>query len=59
MFRIARNLLGFIGAIALMLALLTGAYILSVSSSAIHPAFFFAAAGITYTLVVLMVLHRS
>lgn len=59
MFRIARNLLGFLGALALMLALAAGAFILGNSNPTINSAWFFAAAGITYTLIVLMVLHRS
>lgn len=59
MLRIARNLLGFLGALALMLALAAAAFILSSSNSTIHAAWFFAAAGVSYTLIILMVLHKS
>lgn len=59
MFRIARNFLGFLGALALMLALAAAAFILGTTSPGINVAWFFAAAGILYTLVVLAVLHKS
>lgn len=59
MFRIARNFIGLLGAIVLLLALGATALVLGNSNPTIHVGFFFAAAGVCYTLIVLMVLNKE
>ncbi|WP_020179712.1 hypothetical protein [Methylopila sp. M107] len=58
MLRLARNLLGLIGALALMAALGSTAFVLARSNPDINIAVFFAAAGILYTMVILFILAR-
>lgn len=59
MFRIARNFLGLLAAILLMMALVATALILGVSNPSIHVGWFLAAGGIFYTLIVLLFLNRE
>jgi hypothetical protein len=59
MFRIARNVLGLLAAILLMVALGAMALILGVSNPSIHVGFFLAPAGICFTLIVLLFLNKE
>lgn len=58
MLRVARNVLGLIGALLLMLALAAGSFVLWRSNPWIDLGWFFAVSGIIYTMIILMVLHR-
>lgn len=58
MLRLARNFIGLIGALALMLVLASASFVLWRANPWINIGWFFAASGVLYTMVVLMVLHR-
>lgn len=59
MLRIARNLFGVAAALFLMAALGFSAFLLGNSNPTINVGWFYGAAGISYTLIVLFVLHKD
>ncbi|MFC3690795.1 hypothetical protein [Chenggangzhangella methanolivorans] len=59
MFRIVRNLFGVVAALALMAALGFAAFLLGNSNPTINVGWFYGAAGISYTMIILLVLHRD
>lgn len=58
MLRLARNFLGLIGALILMMVLVTASFVLWRSNPGVNIGFFFAASGVIYTMAILMALHR-
>ncbi|PZQ13551.1 MAG: hypothetical protein DI565_13465 [Ancylobacter novellus] len=57
--QIARNVLGLLGAVALMAVLAIAAFIVARSNPTISVGWFFAAAGVSYTMIILLVLHKE
>ena len=57
--QIARNILGLVGALVLMAVLAIAAFIVARSNPTISAAWFFAAAGVSYTMIILVVLHKE
>jgi hypothetical protein len=56
--QLARNILGLIGAVLLMVILGFAAFVLARSNPGVHGALFYGAAGILYTMAILFVLNR-
>ena len=58
MLQIARNVIGLIGAVLLMLVIGFAAFVLWRSNPDINIGLFMAAGGVVYTMIVLFALHR-
>lgn len=58
MLQFARNVIGLIGAVVLMLVIGFAAFVLWRSNPDINIGLFMAAGGVVYTMIVLFALHR-